>query len=247
MNDGAPTWIKTLGLFGGIIAVLVVVLSVSNRPTPESRREESFRETREALADLFARARTNFTESSEAVVLPPLPDSDSGNLWLSDSEDDPFLGPEDAEVVVVEFSDFQCPFCRASFPAIREIISRYSEVKYIYRDWPVDDVHPEARRAAEAAACAHEQELFWPYHDRLFQNQHDLTDESLVLYARQVGLDVDAFTECVNEGRFAAEVEEDRQIGIRLGVRGTPTWFINGEKIEGVIPREGWEQLFNSL
>jgi protein-disulfide isomerase len=238
------TWLKTMGIFIGLMTVLVVVLTLSSSPSENDTSNESFAETRASLANILKNAGLNFTMSETVTQLPNLPINED---WLNDSQDDPFMGPENASIIVMEFSDFQCPFCKASFPAIREIISRYPRVKYIYRDWPVDELHPEARKAAEAAACAHEQEFFWPYHDRLFQNQHNLTDEALVNYAKQTGLDVDVFSACLKEGTFAAEVEQDRQIGIGLGVRGTPTWFINGEKIEGVIPQGGWDELFNAL
>lgn len=240
----APLWLKSIGIFVSLIVILIFIVTFGNRAGEQSNTDPSFQKTRDALQQLLQIAGTNFTLSNSAVTVPPLP---QGDAWLEDSEDDPFLGSEDAEIIIMEFSDFQCPFCKASFPAIREVITKYPHVKYIYRDWPVDEFHPEARRAAEAAACANKQDLFWPYHDRLFQNQGDLSDEALARYALQTGLDVDAFTRCFEKGTYAAEVEQDLQIGINLGVRGTPTWFVNGEKIEGVIPREGWEELFSIL
>lgn len=160
--------------------------------------------------------------------------------------DDPALGPPDAPLTIVEFSDFQCPFCRRSFPIIREVAARYGDrVRYVYRDFPVDDVHPEARGAAIAAQCAHAQEKFWPYHDRLFQQQEALDSTSLSAYASAVGLDVVAFERCRAGTEAAQKVEEDATVGKALGIRGTPTWFFvpdgdaqRAQRVEGVIPRD---------
>lgn len=234
--------IKTAGIFTGIIIVLILFLWATNSPRGDDE-SGSFNYTQDALDSLLIEAENNFTLSSESSSFSGVL-TDEG---LKDSEDDPFIGPKDSAIIIMEFSDFQCPFCKASFPSIREITAEYPNVKYIYRDFPVDELHTEARSAAEAAACAHEQEMFWPYHDRLFQNQHDLTNNALLKYAKQTGLDIEKFKECFENNSFAEEVERDREAGIDLGVRGTPTWFINGEKVEGVILKEGWVNFFESL
>lgn len=239
MFANKPTWVKSASIFTGIIITLFILLFFTNRGQDEYSGD-SFRETRLALDSIL---ENSFTEDGAVTISPIDPNAD----WLRDSADDPFLGPEDAKIVIMEFSDFQCPFCKASFPSIREITSRFPDIKYIYRDFPIDELHPESRIAAEAAGCAHDQDLFWPYHDRLFQNQHSLVRDSLYTYAVQAGLDIGEFRECFDEGKFGNDVEQDRLIGIDLGVRGTPTWFINGEKVEGVIPEEGWEKLLESL
>jgi protein-disulfide isomerase len=160
---------------------------------------------------------------------------------------DPSVGNAvDPDLVIVEFGDFQCPFCRKSFPILRELASTYGDrIQYVYRDFPVDEIHRDARRAAEAAQCAHEQGKFWTYHDRLFLNQHALDVASLEQHAKAVGLDMTTFTTCFQQRATAAEVRGDLADAAALGVRGTPTWFFlpNGDagrvqKIEGVIPRE---------
>ena len=239
MLEHKPTWVKSIIIFLGIFIVLIAILW-GGPSGSDDVIEDSFSETRKAVDAII---NNSFTASGVSVIPPIDPNAD----WLNDSQDDPFLGPEDAKIVIMEFSDFQCPFCGESFPTIRQITSQYPEIKYIYRDWPVEDVHPEARKASEAANCAHDQGKFWAYHDRLFQNQHSLTNSNLITYARQTGIEMQEFTECFNEGKFANEVEQDRLIGISLGVRGTPTWFINGEKVEGVIPQDGWDKLLEAL
>ena len=163
------------------------------------------------------------------------------------SDRDPAIGADTPKLVIVEFSDFQCPFCRAAFPIIREAVTMYGDrgVRYVYRDFPVDEIHADARLAAEAAQCAHAKGRFWAYHDKLFQNAEALDRASLVRYAEQVGLEQQPFDACLTSRQFAAAVEDDYQAGVKLGVKGTPTWFFlpdgdpkKARRVEGVIPRE---------
>jgi protein-disulfide isomerase len=151
----------------------------------------------------------------------------------------PFLGPADAPVTIVEFSDFHCPFCKRVLPVLTEVRSRYGDkVKLVYRDLPLDRLHPQARRAAEAARCAHDQNKFWEYHDLLFANAPQASPEQLKAYAEQVGLDVQAFERCLTSGKHAAAVQRNVDEGNRLGVGGTPAFFVNGRPLSGAQPVE---------
>jgi protein-disulfide isomerase len=151
----------------------------------------------------------------------------------------PFLGPADAKVTIVEFSDFQCPFCQRVLPALSEVRSRYGDkVKLVFRDFPLDRLHPQARRAAEAARCARDQNKFWQYHDLLFAKAPQADPEQLKAYAEQLGLDVPAFERCLASGKHAAGVQKDLDEGIRLGVSGTPGFFVNGRPLSGAQPVE---------
>jgi protein-disulfide isomerase len=162
------------------------------------------------------------------------------------SNDDPYFGPVAAQVVVVEFGDFECPYCRQVFPTVRQLMSEYkNEVKFIFRDFPISSVHPSAQLAAEAAACAHEQGLFWAYHDKLFINQQDLSETALLAYAGQVGLETGRFVNCLSSGTYRAEVIDDLQAGVNAGVEGTPTFFINGIRYEGSLSLEIFRQLID--
>lgn len=185
-----------------------------------------------------------FADDSTRAELPSI----AANAETPDveSRDDPFEGPVNASVVVVEFGDFQCPFCRQAFPTVRELSEKYkTRVKFIWRDFPLSSVHPDAQMAAEAGECAQEQGNFWAYHDALFINQHDLSASALVRYAQQVGLDATAFSACLTSRRFEQEVTQDLQAGLRAGVAGTPTFFINGQRLEGAIPTSIFEQILN--
>ena len=152
----------------------------------------------------------------------------------------PFRGSATAPVTIVEFSDFQCPFCKQVVPTLTQVLSRYGEkVKLVYRDFPLD-IHPQAGKAAEAARCAQDQRKFWEYHDALFANSPNLSPEGLKTYAEQLGLDIASFEHCLASGTHAAAVQKSIDEGIRLGVTGTPAFFINGELLSGAQPLESF-------
>jgi predicted DsbA family dithiol-disulfide isomerase len=151
----------------------------------------------------------------------------------------PSRGPEHAPVTIVEFSDFECPFCGALFPTIKGLEKSYPEtVRVVYRQFPLTNIHPYAMKAAEASLCAHEQGRFWQMHDSLFGFQQDLTVQSLRLRAMELGLDIEAFGSCLDSGRQAARIKQDMAEGSKAGVSGTPTLFINGRILLGNQPAE---------
>jgi len=149
----------------------------------------------------------------------------------------PFKGPEAAPVTIVEVTDFHCPYCKQVQPTINEILSKYGDkVKLVFHDFPLDQLHPNARKAAEAARCANEQGKFWPYHDKLMAGGTDASPEKLKEYAKDVGLDAGTFEQCLASGKHRAEVQKDVDEGTRLGVNGTPAFFINGRMLSGAQP-----------
>ena len=157
--------------------------------------------------------------------------------------DDPARGPEDAPIVMVEFSDFQCPYCQRATVALDLLMERYDgQIRFVYKDYPLPS-HTEAFKAAEAGNCAHEQGMFWEFHDKLFAAQDSLDMESLQLYAAELGLDHDQFAACLNDDRYADRVEQDLKIGRQYGVSSTPTVFINGRTVTGAVPVEMLETI----
>lgn len=162
-------------------------------------------------------------------------------------EFDPVIGPADAPVTIVEFSDFECPFCQRHFQEVYPLLmSEFGDqIRYVYRDFPLNSIHPNAAPAAEAGLCALEQDAFWPYHDLLFGGPLDLNRASYESYASSLGLDVDAFILCLDDGRYFEEVEADLEIGIETGVSSTPTFFINGIGLVGAQPFEVFQQIIN--
>ncbi|HVR44751.1 MAG TPA: thioredoxin domain-containing protein [Thermoanaerobaculia bacterium] len=169
------------------------------------------------------------------------PDAPSG----IDISNDPRLGDSDAPVTIVEFSDFQCPHCadfhRSTFPALRTLYG--DRVRWVFVNRFFAAAHPMAERAAIAAECANRQGGFWDYADLVFRNQAQLSPGMLVDTAEMVGLDMDAFRACVESGDTASEVAADQAEADRLGVDGTPTFFINGRKIVGAQPPAVFNQL----
>ncbi len=163
------------------------------------------------------------------------------------STDDPSLGRTDAALTIVEFADFGCPYSREASLTMRELSLKYPEkIHYIYRDFPIIDLHPIAQKAAEAGECAAEQGQFWQYHDKLYANQSDLSQERLYEFASELGLNAQAFVACLDSGRKREEVLGDYQDGLSAGVRGTPTFFLNGTKVDGSIPKDLLEQLIST-
>jgi protein-disulfide isomerase len=145
-------------------------------------------------------------------------------------------GAREAPVTIVEFSDFQCPYCRAVVPTLKEVAARYPDrVRWVFRDFPIENLHPEAPLAHEAARCAGDQGKFWPYHDLLFE-QTNLAPDALRQYATQVGLETSAFAQCLDSRRYRASVAADVATGNQLGVTGTPTFFVNGRPLVGNLP-----------
>ena len=156
----------------------------------------------------------------------------------------PSLGPAAAPVTIVEFSDYQCPFCKRAEPTVHEIAKRYPEqVRIVFRHFPLDNIHPEARPAAEAAACADEQGKFWAYHALVFESSPDLKKETLHELAGKAELDVAAFDACVAERRHQARVEADLQAGQAAGVSGTPAFYVNGIPLSGARSVEDFVKL----
>lgn len=178
------------------------------------------------------------------VRLAAIPLSDQPANLIS--TDDPSLGRIDAPLTVVEFAEFGCPYSREVSFTLRELAIKFPEkFHYIYRDFPIIDLHPIGQKAAEAGECAAEQGRFWEYHDKLYSNQVDLSQERLYEFASELGLNPQAFRSCVDSGRKREEVLADYQDGLNVGVRGTPTFFINGQKVEGAIPKDVFEKLIS--
>ncbi len=178
--------------------------------------------------------------TNQALASAPLPDGEFDLV----TDDDPSLGPVDAPLTIVEFADFGCPYSRQVSFVIRKMIQKYPDkIRLIYRDFPIVDLHPIAQKAAEASECAQEQNKFWEFHDKLYQNQNDLSEERFYELAREVGMNESRFRNCLNSARYAQEVATDLEEGFAAGVRGTPTFFINGNRVAGSIPEKVFEEI----
>ena len=153
----------------------------------------------------------------------------------------PRRGPSDARVTIVEFSDFQCPYCGQLEPVLKQVMARYpTQVQLFYRHMPLTQLHPNAAKAAEAAVCAQNQGKFWEMHDLMFAEQTSLTAEGLKEKARRVGIDAPAFDDCLDSGKAKEAVRVDGQASIDLGLSSTPILFIDGRFVSGT---QSFEQL----
>ena len=158
----------------------------------------------------------------------------------------PIRGSGQAAVTIVEFSDFHCPYCRQVQPILTRLLSDYGDrVKLAYRDFPLDRLHPRARKAAEAARCANEQGKFWEYHDKLYLGGADTSPEKLRALAQETGMNVSIFEECFASGKRGSEVDKDVARATDLGVTSTPSFFINGRPLSGAQPYERFVGIIN--
>jgi protein-disulfide isomerase len=146
---------------------------------------------------------------------------------------DAVLGPDDAPVTLLEYGDYECPFCGRAHGVLKEVLRRVGdEVRFAYRHFPLSQIHPHALMAAQAAEAAGAQERFWEMHDMLFKNQKALEPDDLLAYAEAVGLDVVRFAQELREEIYIPKIRINFSSGVRSGVNGTPTFFINSERFD---------------
>jgi protein-disulfide isomerase len=201
---------------------------VGNRPLDQVRSQiaDHLREERrnEAMARLEERL---FRENDVRIHLEPI-------RLEFDNAKAPFTGPADAPVTLVEFSDFQCPYCARVAPTLKQVEREFEgRVRIVYRHFPLMSIHPFAFKAAEASMCAHDQGQFWPMHDLIYQEQNRITVSDLKEKARRLGLGQREFDGCLDSGRYAELVQQDLADGQRAGVNGTPALFVNGVPVAG--------------
>jgi protein-disulfide isomerase len=191
---------------------------------------------------LMKDAKAEVAAAPAAAGGPP----EDKTVYKVDAGNAPSVGPKNAPVTIVEYSDFQCPFCSRVVPTIKQLEEKYKgKVRVAFRNYPLP-FHDKAQLAAEAALAAHEQGKFWEMHDKLFGNQQALDRPSLEKYAQELGLDMGKFKEGLDSGKFKQAVTADMQSANSLGGgMGTPTFFINGRKIAGAMPVEAFASIID--
>ncbi len=162
-------------------------------------------------------------------------------------DDDPVYGPETAEITIIEFSDFECPYCRKWHTEVwPQLKAAYpDQIRLVYRDFPLTNIHPNATSAASAANCAGDQDLYWEFNEFLYSGSHSLSKTSYLAYADELGMDMDAFTECLESGKYNSEVMADLEFAANFGVSSTPTFFVNGIPVVGAQPFEVFSDLID--
>jgi protein-disulfide isomerase len=200
-----------------------------------------------ALKDVLESINTSLEDIKKELQLmrellsqrPPQPTRPADVMATVSLSGRPMLGRPDAPLTLVEFSDYQCPYCRRFFdttlPALKAEYIDTGKLRYVFRDFPIDRIHPFARKAAEAAHCAGDQGRYWEMHDRLFQNHKALQVEQLKAHAQALGLDPGAFDACLEQGKYAAQVQRDLEDGAAAGVQGTPGFFLGKTRPEDTI------------
>jgi protein-disulfide isomerase len=216
-----------------LLVVLLALLAVTlpgGPAFPQSDDLNTLRKEIDALREEQRAIRREIQDLAGSVRDRGAPSTrDLGDLAIGVGRG-PSLGGERAVLTLVEFSDYQCPFCgrhaRETFPQIRRDYIDTGKLKYVFRDFPLGAIHGDALKAAEAAHCAAEQGKYWQMHDRLFANQRALGEAQLSLHAQALGLNPQAFGQCLDSGKYAPEIRKDLEDGAKAGVRGTPTFFL---------------------
>jgi protein-disulfide isomerase len=174
--------------------------------------------------------------------------SERAQLSIPVGPEDHSVGPLDAKLTVVEYGDYQCPYCGQAFPIVEKLRATFVDsMRLIFRNLPLADVHPHAEAAAEIAEAVGLQGKFWEIHDALFQNQKDLSDAALLRYVTDVGGDVDRATKDIADGGPRQRVEADFEGAIRSGANGTPTFFVNGVRYDGSWLYEPFSEFLANL
>ena len=212
---------------------------LGGRTLEEMRPEIRSLLERQQPAQALRRYMTELRRAADDIVITLPPPRQEIELSAGDRS----KGPADAPVVIVEFSDFECPYCQQATATMDALLERYpDEIRFVYKDFPLPN-HPNAFKAAEAGHCAHDQGQFWPFHDKLFATPDALDVESLKAYADELGLDADAFAACLEDDRHAESVNDEMDAGRRLGASSTPTLFINGRPVFGALPLDFFDEM----
>lgn len=242
-----------------VALILVAIFSLSScKAKGDEDRAKGLQEQLTEQRELLEEIRTDVAEIKKVIEQARRPGQETRERPVS-IDDDFVKGRPDARITMIEFSDFQCPFCgrfyRETLPHIDRDYIQAGKVRMVYRDFPLDN-HEHAQKAAEAAQCAGEQGKFWEMHDKLFDNQKALEVSNLKKYAKALGLNMARFEQCLDTGKYAEEVLKDLADGREAGVSGTPTFYIGYTSegmtvqaipVRGAVPYSTFKQIFDRL
>lgn len=229
-----------LGLGWGIAIVSVigfVVLLAGGSPSDSGSVKNT---------NVAANANTNPTPTPTPTPTPEASGDISKTAPITDS--DHIRGNKNAKVTLLEYSDFQCPFCQRHNPTLDQLITQYGDdVRVVFRHFPLNSIHPQAQKAAEASECAAEQGKFWEMHDLMFANQSALDVTSLKGYAKTLGLSQSQFDSCLDTGKYASKVNQHASEAQAAGITGTPGTFVNDQLVKGAYPVATFQQIIDSM
>ena len=182
----------------------------------------------------------NQVEDNKQPTQPTQPTQPAPAVKGSDikiTSTDHIRGNPNADITIIEFSDYQCPFCQRFHNTMKQVMDTYGDdIRWVYKHFPLDSIHPYARQAAQAAECASDQGKFWEYTDELYENQSTIKPSYLTQLAKELNLNTDDFNSCLSSNKYASKVTSDFNLGRQAGITGTPGGFINGEQIRGALP-----------
>jgi protein-disulfide isomerase len=203
-------------------------------------------ETPVGTAALSAQTSVQPTGPANGVSEAPVTQQPQYTRYDIPTENFYALGPADAPITIVEFSDFECPFCRRWHAEVyKPLLAAYpGKIKLVYRNLPLTSIHPDAMAAAEASMCAGEQDVYWKYHDKLFSSE-SLGNSVFIQYAQELGLNMSTFEACLSDHKYQKTIQADSDFAINLGIRSTPTFFINGLAVVGAQPLDVFKQVID--
>jgi protein-disulfide isomerase len=227
-----------------VLGAAIVVGALIVRGSLE-RQNAAIGDVQSALVDVAKAFREGGGRGLPARVADQPPSPDPGAHYAVKTDGAPVRGPADAKITVVEFLDFQCPFCSRVQPTLAQIQKTYGDkVRIVFKHLPLR-IHAQAAGAAAAAEAAHGQNKFWEMHDLMFANQRDLGDAKYEEWARQIGLDMDRFQKDLKSPALSQRIEADSQEAAKLGVSGTPAFFINGRYVSGAQPFDAFKKVID--
>lgn len=240
---------KIPAILGGIILIFALGLGAGyflwGKPLSQARSDLA-----SAQAELDeVKAQSQAVEEAASAAATAEPADDGGVKQVTrypiTEDDDPSFGPASAPITIIEFSDYQCPYCQRWHEQVWvKLLETFpDQIRLVYRDFPLYSIHPEAGPAAAAANCAAEQDRYWEFHELLFTGGMDLGKEAYLKYGGDIGLNLTSFEQCLTENRYEAEVTADYEYAVGLGIQSTPTFFINGIALVGAQPFEVFKEI----
>lgn len=228
--------------FSVVSLILNIVLGVNLAKAKSGQSSDNNTNT-----NTVAQVNTNTAPSNPTAQPTPTQPAQTVQTF-NITKDDHIRGDFNAKVTLVEYSDFECPYCEKHYPTLKKILSDYGkDVRLVYKQYPLS-FHPNAQKAAESSECASEQGKFWEYHDKLFENQPTgYSLDKFKQWATDLGLNSSKFNDCLDTGKYAQKVQADQAEGTSKGVNGTPATFVNGQLISGAVPYETFKQAVDSL
>lgn len=194
-----------------------------------------------------ARINTNTNVAPTPTPTPTAAPTDDFSKVPKVTNDDHIRGDKNAKITMIEYSDFQCPFCQRHLPTLDQVLTDYKgKVRLIYRHFPLTSIHPNAQKSAEASECAGDQDKFWEMHDKLFANQTALQIENLKQYAKDLGLNTSQFDSCLDTGKYASKVNQQATEAQNSGITGTPGTWVGDQLVKGAYPFDTFKQIIDA-